>query len=136
MRNFALLQEMGIPIWQLRRPELYQDRQASDESEGMLPEHCRVAFIAENKPEGHQAWLLGRIIKSMKLQPEDVFYVPLAGLNRLSVQQIEWCWFCGVEPIEHPFSDCKVLRSPSLQQLNDNPADKKQLWKKICSYND
>ncbi len=116
---------MGIQVLQLRKPEHYSNYQPKV----VIPKACRLLLVAEKLPEGEDAWLFGKIIASMKVTPNECFYLSLEAFSYLRDYQLHWCWFAGIEPL--PMANVRVISSPALSQLHHDQNAKKALWSQI-----
>lgn len=128
MNDLQRLSEMGITVWDLRRPELFKEQTAKGIS---LPCSCKLLFVCEQIPTERDLNLFSKILESLKLSPNQALHLPPARLN-LNSHALEWCWFAQCEPIV--LDGVKCLSSPSLSQLEGDKNAKKQLWAQIKAY--
>lgn len=127
MRSIAILQQMGIPVWQLRVPQSINATVNIS-----IPPQCRLLLIASLFPTQDDIELLQKIVRSIGVEMEEVFYLSSEQLQLISAPQaLEWIWFCGEEPCLHSVSCDKELVSHPLSSLQHNPLFKKQLWQQI-----
>ncbi|OOF25785.1 hypothetical protein BZJ19_07060 [Salinivibrio proteolyticus] len=128
LTDIQRLQAMGLSVWQLRHPELYGREQEVIQ----LPENCQLLLVCDDPLSEQDAWLLGNILKSMKLEADMARQLPHAALAALGDHHLVWCWYIG-EP-EVVIDGVHTLRSLPLAQMHDNPAAKRDLWRQICQY--
>ncbi|OZS45873.1 DNA polymerase III subunit psi [Photobacterium sanguinicancri] len=128
-RDIQVLQEMGLTYWQVRKPECFP---ALEVPVINFPDDCKLLFITEETLTEHDAWLFGRILKSMKLTPEQALMLPPSALEQLGQHQLVWCWIAGCT-VTAPVG-VQALLSAALSTMHTNPAAKKALWQQICSY--
>lgn len=130
MRSIAMLQEMGLTVWQLRKPE-----RVNAHPEINIPENCRLLFVAPEFPENDELELLVKIALSMGVSAEEVYYLTSEQLQLLDTpQEIAWLWFCGEEKCAHSLICNRQIASHRLSALKENPLFKKQLWQQIKQY--
>jgi DNA polymerase-3 subunit psi len=125
MDDVQRLKNMGIRVWQLRKPEHYPDHQPKV----VIPETCRLLLVTDQTPNEADAWLFGKIIASMQVMPEACFYLSSEGFSYLDEHQLDWCWFAGIKA--SPMANVRVLSSPCLSQLHHDLNAKKALWHQI-----
>ena len=128
-RDIALLQQMGITYWQVRRPDFYPERAVATID---LPAGCRLLFVNDDTLTEQDAWLFGRILHSMKLSPDQALTLPSHCIDNIGEHHLQWCWFAGCDGRE-PMGTQR-LQSCSLAHMHDHPLTKKALWQQICSY--
>ena len=128
-REIQVLQEMGLTYWQVRKPSFFPEMQVPVID---LPESCKLLFVCSDELNEHDSWLFGRILKSMKLRPEQALRLPPQAMDQIREHHLTWCWLAGCQA-PHP-AGCQLLTSVSLKQMHTNPASKKALWQQICSY--
>lgn len=128
LQDIQRLKEMGIPVWQLRKPEIYGGEQHTLS----LPDTCKLLFVCDQSLNETDAWLFGRILKSMDLLPEQALQLPHAALESLAHHELIWCWYIG-QP-QFKLQGVNVLTSTPLADMQQNPSAKKHLWQQICSY--
>ena len=128
-RDLQLMKAIGLTYWQIRKPGFYpeQEQPVID-----LPETCQLLFVCDDELDEHDRWLFGRILGSMKLQPEQALCIPAAAVEQIREHHLKWCWVAGCEAA-HP-ADSQLLTSASLKSMHTNPGAKKALWQQICSY--
>lgn len=125
MNDLQRLTEMGITVWDLRRPSLFE-RTPQPFS---LPIECKLLFVSNAKPNEQEAWLFGKILGSMQLLPNQALHIPYSALSNLHTHALQWCWFSEGEPVL--MDGVKNLVSPSLSTLLEDINAKKVLWKQI-----
>ncbi len=128
-REIALLQQMGLGYWQIRHPDLFPNYQPETIT---LPESCRLLLVFNGQWQTEDVALLKRILQSFALTLEDTLCLPTTSLDRLGEHHLAWCWFVdcqGSAPV-----GVNILRSTSLQKLQQHPELKKDLWRQICAY--
>ncbi len=128
-RDIQVLQEMGLTVWQIRNTELFPNLEVPTIT---LPEQCKLLFVSNDELSEHDAWLFGKILKSMKLAPEQALMLPLDALDQIGEHHLTWCWFAGCTGAQP--DGCQVLNSVSLHLMHNDPSSKKALWQQICSY--
>lgn len=129
MNDLQRLKEMGITVWDVRRPECYPDVSPQPVS---LPDDCKLLLVCESKPTEQEAWLFSKVLASMKLSVEQALYLPPQAVNLLGKHQLDWCWFAGTQDAD--IEGVKRLISPSLSALDNDQLAKKQLWQQIKQY--
>ncbi|CZF78971.1 DNA polymerase III subunit psi [Grimontia marina] len=129
MNDLQRLKEMGITVWDIRRPECYPDLAPQPVS---LPEHCKLLLVCDAQPSEQEAWLFSKVLASMKLSVEQALYLPPQAVNLLGKHQLDWCWFAGTQQTD--IDGVKMLTSPSLAVLDNDQLAKKQLWQQIKQY--
>lgn len=129
MNDLQRLKEMGITVWDIRRPECFPDVTPKTIS---LPESCQLLLVSEHVPSGQEAWLFGKVLASMKLTPEQALCLPPQALRLLGDHQLVWCWFAGVSAVS--LDGVNTLTSPSLAVLDKDQSAKKALWQQIKRY--
>lgn len=130
MNDVQRLKEMGIPVWELRRPQLYPD---SSPQMVALPEDCKLLLVCDSPINEKEAWLFGKILASMKLTPEQARLLPSSAVAHVTQHQLQWVWYCGV-PAQGGLATAAVLTSPSLNILEHDQSAKKALWQQIKQY--
>ncbi|WP_087021955.1 DNA polymerase III subunit psi [Thaumasiovibrio subtropicus] len=123
------LKAMGLQRWQLRHPHFYPDYQQPVIN---LPDEVVLLFVSDATLNEHDAWLFGRILASMKLEPEQARQLTSDGALQLGEHQLQWVWFAGCEG--NAPTGVNVLSSIPLAEMHQQPNAKKQLWQQICSY--
>jgi len=130
MHSVAMLQEMGIDLWQLRKPARVH---ASVDIQ--LPEDCQLLIIAPQQPQ--QIELMCKIIKSMGVEAKLAYWLAPHLLSFLPEStQVSWIWFCGIAPIQHQVHCLRQVQSRTLAELEKTSLFKKQLWHQIKKYKD
>lgn len=129
MNDLQRLTEMGITVWDLRRPELFEQKTRKGIS---LPSACKLLFICDKIPNGPDLDLFNTILASVNLLPNHALHLPYACLPSLSEHTEKWCWFCACEPLV--IEGVKCLSSPSLSTLSTDRNAKKALWQQIQAH--
>ncbi|USH01954.1 DNA polymerase III subunit psi [Grimontia kaedaensis] len=129
MNDLQRLKEMGITVWDVRRPECYPDVSPQPVS---LPDDCKLLLVCESKPTEQEALLFSKVLASMKLSVKQALHLPPQAVNLLDKHQLEWCWFAGTQQMD--IDGVKMLTSPSLAVLENDQFAKKQLWQQIKQY--
>lgn len=128
-RDLQYLHEMGVTAWQIKESTVFPEYRQNLIS---LPESCKLLFVADQNPQQHDAWLFGKVLASMKLKPEDAFFLPVDALEQLSEHQLTWCWFAGVPSTQ--LTGVQTLSSISLSEMRENTVSRRHLWQQICAY--
>ena len=128
MNDLKRLNEMGISVWELRNPQLFTPKPATQFS---LPETCKLLFVNNKKPTSEDAWLFGKILSSLHLLPNQALQIPFSQIKNMHKHALEWCWFCDCTPVLIDGVHC--FSSPSLLRLSSEPNEKQKLWRKIKS---
>lgn len=127
MRSIAILQQMDIPVWQLKAPQ-----RINAQPNIAIPQHCRLLFIAPQCPEQGDIELMEKIVQSMGVQLSSVYYLSAEQLRLINQpQKVEWIWFCGEDICRHSLNASREIHSHPLASLQHNPLFKKQLWQQI-----
>ncbi|PCS23535.1 DNA polymerase III subunit psi [Candidatus Enterovibrio escicola] len=129
MNDLQRLKEMGIAVWELRRPDIYPNLYREIIS---LPLSCKLLLICDELSNEHDAWLFGKILASIGLLPDQALRLPPAALPHVGEHALSWCWFAGVK--ESDLSNLKGVKrliSPALSVLHGSPTEKKALWLQI-----
>ncbi|WP_028023813.1 DNA polymerase III subunit psi [Enterovibrio calviensis] len=129
MNDLQRLKEMGITVWDVKRPDLFPNN--ADKAIA-LPSSCKLLFVSDAELSVQDAWLFGKILASMKLSPEQALSLPSRAVANLGEHSLNWCWFAGVSV--QTLSGVNSLSSPALSILNDDQDAKKALWKQIKRY--
>lgn len=128
--NFAFLQEMGIGIWQVREPRFFSHLEKEIIE---LPKECKLIFICEIAPSKDQLAFVSKILNSMNLGLDETYFLPPNETENILADDV-FCWFVGINPQKTTISNAKVLHSCTLEQLENNPQAKRDLWQQIKSY--
>ncbi len=122
------LQEMGITRWQVRKPGLFgnfREKEAVDLS--------RYSLLVLSSEAEFSNPLMSKILKAFKFAVDDVYNCSMAEFEDLQGPLPEYIW-STIGPINQPFGH-KLLTSPPLSQLENNPKEKKALWEQFCAFN-
>lgn len=122
------LQEMGITRWQLRKPELFSNFQDAD---GVDLSRYSLLLLSSEAEFSHP--LLSNIVKAFKFSMDDVYHCSMAEFENMQGPLPEYIW-STMGPINQPFGH-KLLTSPPLSQLENNPQEKRALWEQFCAFN-
>ncbi|SHF76000.1 DNA polymerase III subunit psi [Vibrio gazogenes] len=128
-RQRYYLQEMGIQSWQLIHPERMQ---GIVHTQYELPSSCKLLFVSPVLPEGPQAVMFEKVLKSFDVSLEEARHVDPHSLDLVAQTDIEWIWFAGCSAPEG--ITAKLLTSPLLSQIDGHPQHRRELWRQICSY--
>ncbi|MDW6091953.1 DNA polymerase III subunit psi [Vibrio rhizosphaerae] len=128
-RQQNYLQEMGIQRWQLVHPERLQGVVHTPYA---LPSSCKLLFVSPVLPEGAQAVMFEKVLKSFHVSLEEACHIYPHSLDLVSHTDIEWFWFAGCPAPEAMAG--KLLTSPLLSQIDGHPQHRRDLWRQICSY--
>ncbi|KJY83680.1 DNA polymerase III subunit psi [Vibrio galatheae] len=123
------LQEMGIQCYELAHPERLQGY-ATPRLE--LPETCQLLLVSPLIPQGGNAEMFERVLKSINLSLKQALHIYPQQLSQLGNHQLEWVWFAGCEPAE--IDKVKALNSPLLTHVDGNNQQRRALWQQICAY--
>ncbi|MCL9781125.1 DNA polymerase III subunit psi [Vibrio sp. S4M6] len=129
VRNSGYLKEMGISEWQLDKPQLMKGINVELAS---LPDGCQLLLVSPDLPNGEVAHMFEKVLKSMNLSLDQSRHIFPHQLNSFNLEALQWIWFAGCPLVDEVVT--KVLCSPALNDINNNPAHKRQLWQQICSY--
>ena len=122
------LQEMGITRWQVRKPALFSDAQGS---ESVDLSRYSLLIICTESDFTHP--LLNNILKAFKFPVADVYRYSMDEFENHQGALPEYIWsMMGSvnQSVGH-----KLLTSPPLSQLEDNPKEKRILWEQFCAFN-
>ena len=122
------LQEMGITRWQVRKPDLFSNFQAGRATD---LSHYSLLVLSSDVEFSHP--LMNKILKAFKFSIEDVYHCSMAEFEDLQGPLPEYIW-STLGPVEQPLGH-KLLTSPPLSQLENNPEQKRVLWKQFCAFN-
>ncbi|SJN53969.1 DNA polymerase III subunit psi [Vibrio ruber DSM 16370] len=128
-RQQYYLQEMGIQHWQLVHPERML---GGEYAQYALPASCKLLFVSPVLPEGAQAVMFEKVLKSFHVSLEEARHVYPHSLDWISQSDIEWIWFAGCPAPE--VTTAKRLTSPLLSEIDGHPQHRRDLWRQICSY--
>lgn len=128
-RQQYYLQEMGIQNWQLIHPE---QMQGVVHTQYALPSSCKLLFVSPVLPEGSQAVMFEKVLKSFHVSLAEARHIYPHSLDLVSLAEIEWIWFAGCSAPEG--MTAKQLTSPLLSQIDGHPQHRRDLWRQICSY--
>ncbi len=120
------LQEMGVDLYQVRRPERinYSYQQPIE-----LDKQCRLLLVAQQYPTQSEIRYLSKILQSMALTLEQIQFIEVDFIQQVNQEGVEWLWLCGVEPIIE--TRAKLLTSPALSDIPSSTAHRKALWQQI-----
>ncbi|WP_028863541.1 DNA polymerase III subunit psi [Psychromonas aquimarina] len=122
------LQEMGITRWQIRKPDLFPRSKNADPVD-----LSRYSLLVICSDEDFQHPLMEKILTAFKFKTDDVYHCSMSEFEDQQGDLPEYIW-TTVGEINQPHGH-KLLTSPSLLRLADNPEDKKALWKQFCAFN-
>ena len=122
------LQEMGITRWQVRKPELFSNFQRAEHVD-----FSRYSLLVLSNEHEFSHPLMSNILKAFKFSVDQVYHCSMAEFENQQGALPEYIWSM-MGPINQPFSH-KVLTSPPLSQLENNPKEKKALWEQFCAFN-
>ncbi|MDW6003082.1 DNA polymerase III subunit psi [Vibrio mangrovi] len=128
-RRQSYLQEMGIQNWSLAHPG---QMPGATHVHYDLPPSCRLLFVSPVLPEGSQAMMFEKVLKSFQVSLTQARHVYPQDLHLISQSDIEWIWFAGCSAVEGIAA--KQLISPLLSQIDGHPQHRRELWRQICSY--
>jgi len=120
------LQQMGIPLWQCRKPELYPHL-ASEAKKVDLPKSCKILVVSNENLHAHSHFI-AQVLRTLQLELNQCHIVTDVELLNY-YQEPEWLWFLGC-PQSHLTTN-KQLTSPKFDQLLHSAKAKKQLWQQI-----
>ena len=121
------LQEMGIARWQVRKPELFSHLQKKQETD--LSTYSLLVLGAELELSNP---LMINILKAFKFSVEDVYYCSTREFENYQGTLPEYIWSMAGK---FELSGHKLLTSPPLSMLANNPKEKKALWEQFCAFN-
>ncbi|WP_434356682.1 DNA polymerase III subunit psi [Parasalinivibrio latis] len=133
-KELAQLEEMGIPAWDVRNPQLYAEMA---ETKVDLPEQCQLLLITDDLLTEKDVELFGKILATMKLKTEQALCLPRAALPHLAFQTLAWCWVTGHELEETErtvLKNTRVLHSVAISAMHNDNQAKKYLWQQIKQY--
>lgn len=122
------LQEMGITRWQVRKPDLFSNflsTKATDLS--------RYSLLVLSSDTEFSHPLMSKILTAFKFSIEDVYHCSMSEFEDLQGPLPEYIW-STLGPVKQPQGH-KLLTSPPLSQLENNPEQKRVLWKQFCAFN-
>lgn len=126
MNDLQRLTEMGITVWELRRPELFNQKTPERIS---LPDTCKLLFVCDQFPTGQDLELFTKILSSINLLPNQTVHLSHQALSTLTEHALQWCWFVDCDPII--FDGVRNLHSQALSKIYIDQNAKKQLWQQI-----
>ena len=127
LTDIQRLQAMGLDVWQLRHPAIYDQTHEVIQ----LPDTCQLLLVCDTPLSEKDAWLFGNILKSMKLSPEQTRQLPHAALSALGEHRLTWLLLfallraqlkdhcCGHQYSDHSSGDDK--RKHTLMQCHCGP---------------
>lgn len=122
------LQEMGITRWQVRKPNIF-----SHESTNESTDLSRYSMLVLSSEAEFTHPLMAKILQAFKFAAEDVYYCSMTEFENLQGPLPEYIWSTLGE-INQPFAH-KLLTSPPLSQLENDPKEKRALWEQFCAFN-
>ena len=123
------LQEMGITRWQVRKPELFNN---IEESKNIDLSRYLLLVLSSDSEFSHP--LMANILKAFKFSVDDVYHCSMEEFENHQGPLPEYIWSM-MGPINQPFGH-KLLTSLPLSQLENNPMEKRALWKQFCAFNE
>lgn len=122
----ALLQQLGITQYYLRRPQVLQG-----EINVAVPAYVRLLIVTD-APFAYADPLMTDVLKSMMLSVEQTVIITPDKRVMLSENLLCPCWYLGVEAPEQTAS--LMLVSPSLDNLYRSAGARKAFWQQICQH--
>ena len=122
------LQEMGITRWQVRKPELFNSIGVTDSKD-----LSRYSLLVVSSETEFSHPLMAKILQAFKFSAEQVYYCSMTEFENLQCPLPEYIW-STLGDINQPVGH-KLLTSPSLSILENNPKEKKALWEQFCAFN-
>ncbi|MFT6984311.1 MAG: DNA polymerase-3 subunit psi [Psychromonas sp.] len=122
------LQEMGITRWQVRKPNLFSP---SDDTEQADLSRYSLLVLCSEDDFSHP--LMAKILNAFNFSADAVYHCSMAQFEDQQGSLPEYIW-STFGPINQPFGH-KLLTSPPISQLENNPKEKKALWKQFCAFN-
>lgn len=123
------LQEMGITRWQVRKPALFNNIEATEPRD--LSCYSLLVICTDNDFE---LPLMSNILKAFKFSRHDVYHCSMAEFENHQGKLPEFIWSTMGE-IYQVFGH-KLLTSIALAQLENNPREKRVLWEQFCAFNE
>jgi DNA polymerase-3 subunit psi len=125
----AMLQEMGIDLYSVRDPEFFE----ATEKHVIVPsDGCKLLLVADIPPNTDELSYLQKILATLPLDLEQAERVMADDLLQVSLDGIEWVWFCGSPST--PVENVNVLNSQPLSLLMNDVEMRRELWNQIKSY--
>jgi DNA polymerase-3 subunit psi len=122
------LQEMGISRWQIRKPELFPNCRATESVD-----LSRYSLLVLSSDAEFSHPLMANILKAFQFSADRVYHCSMDEFENHQGSLPEYIWSM-MGQINQPFGH-KVLLSPALSQLANNPKEKKALWEQFCAFN-
>lgn len=122
------LQEMGITRWQVRKPNLFSH---SDATEQLDLSRYSLLVLCSEADFSHP--LMAKILNAFHFSADSVYHCSMAQFEDQQGALPEYIW-STFGAINQPFGH-KLLTSPPISQLENNPKEKKALWKQFCAFN-
>lgn len=122
------LQEMGITRWQVRKPELFSHVQRTESVD-----LSRYSLLVLSTDEEFAHPLMNNILKAFKFSKDEVYCCSMAAFENHQGPLPEYIWSM-MGPVNQR-SGHKLLTSPPLSQLENNPKEKRALWEQFCAFN-
>lgn len=122
------LQEMGITRWQVRKPDLFSQ---SDAAESVDLSRYSLLVLCSEADFAHP--LMAKILSAFNFPADAVYHCSMAQFENQQGVLPEYIW-STFGPVNQPFGH-KLLTSPPLPELENDPQEKKALWKQFCAFN-
>lgn len=123
------LQAMGIQNWELIHPQRlagYQPQLVP------LEPQCRLLLITPVFPSQQETHWLEKVLKSFHVTLTQASQVAPEHIAQLDLTSLEWIWYAGCEV--STTTQAKLLQTPVLSVIQNDPHYRRDLWQQICSY--
>ncbi len=121
----AILQELGISLWQIRKPELFS---VPVQPEQISLGDSELLLIAESQDRDKP--LTQAILKAIGVAPEKVACLSFEQFEAYAGPLPVWVWSTQGEI--SPVVGHYFLFSPAVDEMVNAPLMKQQLWRQIC----
>jgi len=122
------LQEMGITRWQVRKPNLFGQ---SNAAESVDLSRYSLLLLCSEADFSHP--LTVKILTAFNFSADAVYHCSLDQFENQQGALPEYIW-STFGPVNQPFGH-KLLTSLPISKLENNPKEKKALWKQFCAFN-
>lgn len=125
-RRDALLAQMGIDQYRLRRPEVLHGEVAL-----AIKPTTKLVIVGLQRDEIHHPFMQD-VLRSVAIETAYVLYLTVEQLPLLPQSLKCLLWFVGHEP-QHRYAE-QQLHSPPFTTLVNTAEAKRTLWQQFCDY--
>ena len=125
-RRDALLAQMGIDQYRLRRPEVLHGEVAL-----AIKPTTKLVIVGLQRDEIHHPFMQD-VLRSVAIETAYVLYLTVEQLPLLPQSLKCLLWFVGHEPL-HRYAE-QQLHSPPFTTLVNTVEAKRTLWQQFCDY--